>query len=133
MCWKDTETRARFILAYQPQTAKEWNNLGMVLAEKGDSEHAIQAYKRSIELSDTYSQTHHNLANIYRNEGLYDKAEEEYLKALKLDKSFYHSYLGLGELYLLKKDRKMAVDFFKKALNIYPHLPNIRAFIEEDE
>ncbi|MFH1644885.1 MAG: YfhO family protein, partial [Candidatus Omnitrophota bacterium] len=67
MCWKDTESRSRFILAYQPLTAKTWNNLAMVLAEKGNDENAIAAYKRSIELSDAYSQTHHNLANIYRD------------------------------------------------------------------
>lgn len=121
--WKDTETVSRFILTYEPESAKTWNNLAIALDAKGEYQEAVNCYLKAIGLSDVYPQTHHNLANTYFALGKYDLAEKEYLHALSLDNNFYHSYLGLGKLYFSKGQAEKAAAYFKKALEIYPYLP----------
>ncbi len=118
--WRDTESVSKFILTYEPQTAKTWNNLAMAQAGKGKLDEAAASYARAIELSDTYPQTHHNLANLYLGLGKYDLAEKEYLRAIELDDKFYHSYMALGKLYLAQGDKKKAAENFRKTLELYP-------------
>lgn len=131
--FKDTEAVSRYILRYEPQTVKTWNNLGMALAEKGKHEEAISCYLKSIQLADVYPQTHHNLANEYFALGKYEQAEAEYFRALSIDSNFYYSYLGLGNLYLAKNETKKAAEYFKKAVEIYPYLPKVKEFLKRVE
>lgn len=129
--WKDTETVSRFILRFEPERVKTWNNLGIALADKGESKEAIECYLKAIGLSDEYPETHHNLANEYLLTGKHELAEAEYKKAISMDGNFYHSYIGLGNLYLSKKDINKAAGYFRKALEIYPHLPQVREFLSK--
>jgi len=131
--WKNTESISRFILRYEPRSAKTWNNLAVALVDKGRFLEAVDCYLKAIAIDDIYPQTHHNLANLYRRLGRFDLAEKEYLKAIRLNGDFYHSYVGLGNLYLLAGDEDKAREYFKKALEIYPYLSEIRRFLEEDD
>lgn len=122
--WKNTESLCRFILSYEPHSAKHWNNLAMGLSDRKEDKGAIECYLRAIEISDTYPETHHNLANLYFDLGKYDLAEKEFLAAILLDSRFYRAYLGLGNIGLLQGKTGDAVQYFKKALEIYPYLPS---------
>ena len=75
------------------------NNLAMAYAETGKIDLAIYEYKKIIDITDIYPNTHHNLANAYKTLGKYKEAEDEYYKALKIDPNFYFSYFGLADLY----------------------------------
>ncbi len=121
--WKNAESFYRLVLAYEPNSAKSWNNLAMSLKEPGEEEESIKYYLKAIEISDTYPQTHHNLANTYRDLGKFDLAEKEFLVAIQLDSRFYQAYLGLGNLKLMQNKPKEALAYFRKALEIYPYLP----------
>lgn len=130
--WKDTESMSRFILDYEPQAARTWSNLALSISGQGSDDEAIACFLRSIQISDIYPQTHHNLANIYVNLGRYDLAEIQYLQAISLDDKFYNSYIGLGRLYLSEGRLDEAKTYFKKASQIYPYLPReIIEFIEK--
>lgn len=131
--WKDTESASRLILAYEPGSGKTWNNLAMAEANKGRFQEAVEHYLMAIRISDVYPQTHHNLANVYAGLGEYDLALQEYFKALEMDGKFYHSYLGLGNLCLSQGEKQQAVIYFKEALKIYPHLPQVEEFLEKVE
>jgi len=131
--FRNTETISRYILSYEPQTVKTWNNLGMALAEQGKTDEAINCYLHSIKLADIYPQTHHNLATIYFDRGRYDLAEKEYLRAVSIKSDFYYSYIWLGKLYLAQNRREEAVRCFKKALEIHPHQPAVREFLSRVE
>ena len=131
--FRNTESISRYILYYEPQTIKTWNNLGMALAEKGNHQEAINCYKKSIGLADVYPQTHHNLGNAYLKLEKYELAEREFLKAVSIDSNFYHSYLWLGELYRAQGRTEKAVECYRKALDIYPHLPRVREFLSKVE
>lgn len=122
--WKNAEAIYRLVLAYEPDSARSWNNLAMSLKGPGKEEESIKYYLKAIEISDTYPETHHNLANTYFNLGKIDLAEKEFLAALRLDSQFYRAYLGLGSLYLAQGKREEAVYYFRRALEIYPYLPS---------
>ncbi len=128
--WRDTESASRYILRYEPLSAKTWNNLAMALSDKSDNQQAINCYLKAVELSDVYPQTHHNLANSYLALGKYDLAEREYFKAVELDDKFYYSYINLGKLYLFKGQKEKAKDYFTKALQIYPYLNEVKEILK---
>jgi protein O-mannosyl-transferase len=97
--WRDPITFYTISLKQSPNNIAMRQNLAMSYAEIGQTEKAIQEYKNTIALSDAYPNTHHNLANTYKEQKNYTQAEGEYLKALKLDPKFYFSYYGLYDLY----------------------------------
>ncbi len=127
--WLDTETFSRFVLSYEPYSAKTWNNLAIALAEKGKYQEAVEDYLKAIALNDTYPYTHHNLANAYIALGKYNLAEEEFFKAIKMDNRFFYSYLGLGKLYLFRGEKEKAADYFRRALEIYPDLTEAKELL----
>jgi tetratricopeptide (TPR) repeat protein len=127
--WKDTETFSRFVLHYEPGSAKTWNNLAIALADNGKYQEAIEDYSKAITLDDTYPQSHHNLANAYAALGKYELAQEEYLKAIEMDNRFFHSYLALGKLCLFKGEKEKAMGYFRKALEIYPNLTEAKRLL----
>lgn len=120
--WKDTEAISRYILTYEPGSARVWNNLAMSLSDRGEKDKAVKCFLKAISIYDVYPQTHHNLANIYFDSGEYGLAEKEFLRAIELDSKFFYSYLGLGKLYLSEGDRGKAAYCFKLARQIYPYL-----------
>ncbi len=128
--WKDTETISRFILRYEPNSVRSWNNLAIALADKGKFQEAIEDYTKAIALQDTYPQSRHNLANAYAALGKYELAEKEYLRAIAIDSRFFYAYLALGKLYLMRGDKVKAADYLRKALEIYPGLLEARELLK---
>lgn len=96
--WRNQISLYTHILKYNPKSARVHNNLGMAYADKKDFNTAFIHYQKAIKLSDTYPQTHHNLANILRTQGKEEEAIKEYKKALKIDPNFIFSYKKLEEL-----------------------------------
>ncbi len=121
--YKNSKSYCRYVLAYEPDSGRTWNNLAMSLTGPEEEEEALRSYLRAIEISDIYPQTHHNLANLYLDLGRYDLAQEQYLAAIRLDSKFYRAYLGLGKIYLEQGRTQDAVYYFKKAMEAYPYLP----------
>lgn len=91
-----------YLLQYT-ESARIHNNLGMAYAESGQTEKAIQHYKRALELGTGNPQVHHNIANIYAAEGRVDEAIAEYRMALRILPDFYYSYTNLLNLLLLHR------------------------------
>jgi len=120
--YKDSKSYCRYVLTYEPNVARTWNNLAMSLTGPEEEDEAIKCYLKAIELSDVYPQTHNNLANLYLASGKYDLAKNEYLAALRLDSRFYRAYLGLGSIYLEQGKKEDAIYYFKKAMEVYPYL-----------
>lgn len=119
-------------LKYNPLSLKLWNNLGMEYAEAGELDKAINGYKRAIEL-DIKNQSappHHNLANAYRDKGMFKEAEKEYDKAIAIDKNFYFSYNNLTSLYLENKEYNKAIEILRKELEIFPQDPVLKRNLE---
>lgn len=96
--WHDPITFYNQTLRYT-KSPRLYNNLAMAYAEDGNYKKSIEIYKKAIKEGDFYPQTHYNMGNSYVALSEVKNAEIEYKKALKLDKSFYLSYLKLFKLY----------------------------------
>jgi tetratricopeptide (TPR) repeat protein len=86
------------------ENARLHNNLGMAYAENNMYKEAITEYKKAIKIGDFYPQTHYNLANVLVMIGKTQEAEQEYKKAIDMDKNFYPAYIRLYEIYRERDD-----------------------------
>jgi hypothetical protein len=67
------------------ESAEAYNARGLAYAEKGDLDHAIQAFARAIELEPRYTQAHFNRGNAHMDREMYDEALADYSRASRLD------------------------------------------------
>jgi len=72
----------------EPDSSRIWLKLGMTHAGLQDTESAIEAYRRAIELDPGNVKALNNLANVFFRQGLYEDAAEWYYKALELDPGY---------------------------------------------
>lgn len=112
--WHDAVTFYNQTLSHA-QSARVYNNLAMAYADAGNDARAIPAYQRAIALSDTYPETHYNLANSYVSQGKLEQAEKEYRRSLTIDPGFYRSYISLYRLYK-QTNNQQGLSFVKTSL-----------------
>jgi tetratricopeptide (TPR) repeat protein len=82
----------------------------------------------AVEKAPDLSRPHHNLGRYYQNHGFNEKAIFEYQKALKNTMNnrkdeTYVTYYNLGQIYAESNDFEKALQFFNRAVNIFPHFP----------
>lgn len=123
-----------FLVQKSPQNINYWTQLASIYQKIDKYDKAIDAYKTIIKLQPDNKDAHLNLGIAYKDKGDYPAARAEYLKANDVAKGGY----GLAILYegLLyetaarncdfnfetKLVYQLAVDTYKKALNIDPSL-----------
>jgi tetratricopeptide (TPR) repeat protein len=76
-----------------------YNNLGLVLEKKGESQEATAFYQKAIQKDSHYYFSYINLGGLYRSTGKYDLAREYYQKALQIKPNCFEAFLNLGILY----------------------------------
>ncbi|MBL7931761.1 MAG: tetratricopeptide repeat protein [Bacteroidia bacterium] len=120
----------------QKHLAKSYNMLGVLYYKKSDLKKAMAYHQKALELRTSCkdemgcAMSRVNLANIYTDAQLYEKAEENYLAALDI-----YNHLGdlkragdclmnLGVLKQTTKQNKIAFENYSKALEISEQLNN---------
>jgi len=104
-----------------PPTARHFNNNGLELQGKGELQTAINEYRRALLLRPSYAEARYNLADAYEEIPNYDKAVEEYQKAIDSDVTLYAAYNNLARLYILRrKDPGVALRLIDRALSLSP-------------
>ncbi|WWC85554.1 uncharacterized protein L201_000418 [Kwoniella dendrophila CBS 6074] len=76
-CWTNA-------LGEKPDDYLLWNRLGATLANGGNSEEAVDAYRRALELKPTFTRAVYNLGVACLNIGVYKESAEHLLAALSL-------------------------------------------------
>ncbi|MBG7628815.1 MAG: tetratricopeptide repeat protein, partial [Bacteroidetes bacterium] len=94
--------------------------------ERGNTEAAIDAYKKSIKIDNRYNRSRMNLALIYYGQGLTAETEELYLKVVEQEPEFSYSYYMLGLLYNEIGDSDKAMEYLKLSCEKIP--VNVNAF-----
>lgn len=79
-----------------PANAGAWNNLGLILEERGDSRGAMEDFLRALSVAPTYAHAHYNLANALLAAGHPDEAVEHLQKALEFRPDDPAVHLSLG-------------------------------------
>ncbi|GLB53089.1 hypothetical protein NBRC110019_21290 [Neptunitalea chrysea] len=91
------------------------------LDEIGKTEKAIKYYNKSIQgESDDDKSAYNNLGNIYKDQKEYEKAIQNYKKAIQIDPNFAYPYNGLGTVYCNQKKYEKAIQYYEKAIKINP-------------
>ena len=109
-------------LGFMPEHTLAHFNLAYVLENyKIDFDEAILHYNKVLELEPKrYSFLHKNIGNLYYKKGEYDKAIDEYLKALKTIPNDSITHNDLGAAYLKKDQPDKAIEEFKEAATLDP-------------
>jgi tetratricopeptide (TPR) repeat protein len=100
------------------------------LFEKNKLQEAKPFYFLSLKLNPSYFSFDNNYGKLFITHGSLNKAIEEFSKMSIIDKNYYYSNIGIGMCFLIKKDFKKALFYFKKAKLQVPTNSISRVFIE---
>jgi tetratricopeptide (TPR) repeat protein len=97
-------------------------NAGNALARLGDSDEAINAFRKAIEQrKGRYSWALNNLGVVMLRVGRWDEAHDAFLSALKLESFHYaEASYNLGRLYSARGERDLAIREWRRTLRIDP-------------
>jgi tetratricopeptide (TPR) repeat protein len=97
-------------------------NTGNALARLGDSDEAINAYRKAIDQrKGKYSRALNNLGVVLLREGRWPEAYEAFLSALKLENFHYaEASYNLGRLYAARGEPDLASREWRRALAVDP-------------
>lgn len=118
LIYKDLETLWRDTLKKNPSSWLAYNNLGAFLLSQGNSEEAIEHFKRALVLYPDYIEAHNNLGLALAAEGNLDAAKEHYLEALRLYSGNYEALNNLGAVLTLQGKFDEAIDRLTLAVKL---------------
>lgn len=125
---KDYETAAKAFkqavdMAPQSPLAGDASNyLAMSYLKLEDSEKAIEAYQRWMQLKPDQADPHIKLGNLYFSQEKHKEAEKEFEEAVRLDPNAKNIY-SLGQAYLFLERYSEAEAEFRKVQRLMPQDP----------
>jgi tetratricopeptide (TPR) repeat protein len=109
------------LLAKDPLTAEEHNNLGVAYEREGKYELAIREYKKALDKNPSLITPLVNIGNTYFKQGNFEEAERYYLRVLKKDESSIEAANNLAFLYLsLNSNYEAGLRYLNRAI-AYSH------------
>jgi tetratricopeptide (TPR) repeat protein len=142
--YRDAETLYRTTLARNPECWMCLTNLGVVYANGGRNEAAIELYRQSLRLKPDAAETHNSLGNALIQSALEadergavsirpavaKQALDHFEEALRLSPKYIEAYNNLaGALFLLGRLDEARADY-ETALRIRPDYPQARHNLE---
>ena len=131
-----------------PNTARSYNNIGLVYADRGDYDKALEYYQRALDIKEKVLGKEHpstatsygNIGNVYGMHRDYDKALEYHKQALGIREKVLGrehldtvwSYYIIGWTYHLMGKYEVALEQFELCLKLYKEQDNPKG-IQETE
>ncbi len=104
-----------------PRDAKPHVNLGEVFLETKDLDKAIAHFEQAISIDPEHSALAYNsLGAAYLEKKMFERAEQELLKALEMRPRIPDAHYNIGLLYEEKGDINRAIEEYKKEIEIHP-------------
>ncbi|HEV7667909.1 MAG TPA: tetratricopeptide repeat protein [Thermoanaerobaculia bacterium] len=125
--YHDVETLWRSTIESNPQAWIAYNNLGVSLVAAGQTDEAIESYKRALDLHPQFFQATSNLAELYLARGRADLAEPLYEKLVVIAPGNAVGQYQLGLARLRQGRTAEAVDRFERALRLRPGMASAHA------
>jgi len=103
-----------------PENAGAWNNLGNIMAARGDPGGAIARYRRALSLAPAYADAHYNLGMALMATGRPGEAIENYEDALRFQPENPSIHYSLGNALAGEKRLDGAAAEYRAALKLDP-------------
>lgn len=111
--WADT-------VAKNPGSYRANNNLGRVLAARGDLERAANAFEAAVRIKPDYAEPHNNLGVLHARAGRYHEAMSHFGAALAANPRYAEAFNNIGVAELDQGHAERAVSMLATAVRIEP-------------
>ena len=129
--WHDTVTFWKHVLGHGGEMSSfVRSNLGVALAEAGDTAQGEAELLKAIELSPTFANAHDNLANLYYRQGKFEPALEEFRKAVSSQPNDPRFRKNLVAVLLNQGDFKEAEANARTALEARPQDEELQRMLD---
>lgn len=125
--WKNSETLFTDVIRKYPKVAIAHNNLGLYYRELNQTDQAIAAYTRSIEINPGGNLSYSNRGEAYFERGDLDKALNDMNMAIKLKPEYSKAWSNRGAIRGVNKEYQLALTDLEKALSLDSR--NISAYL----
>lgn len=85
-----------------------------------DWQNPIRFYEQTLSAGGTSARVYVNLGLAYHDAKQYDKAEENYKKAIALDKTLFQPWIDLGNLYMTQGKKELAKEAYQHSIENNP-------------
>jgi predicted O-linked N-acetylglucosamine transferase (SPINDLY family) len=123
---KQFDKAEKFIKAAASQNTAlsffQYKVLGDVLRSKGNTEEAIESYKRAISLKPDFVEGMGNLASMFLAAGRLDEAAHYNHKVLALNPDYVLGLYNMGAIYELQGKFDDALKYYERALSLKPDI-----------
>ena len=116
-----------------PDNAEILFKLGFISASVDDNMSAIRYYKRSLDIDKTDEFVHNSLASVYRAEGEFASAKMHLNDSLEIDDANPSTYYNYGNLMFDMDNEEVAIEMYKKALELNPEFTQAQEELEKLE
>jgi tetratricopeptide (TPR) repeat protein len=118
----DAVTELRVMLREDRLDPIGFYNIGNALARLGDTDTAIDAYRKAIkQRHGNYARALNNLGVMLLRQGRWDEAQSEFASALRLENLRYaEASYNLGRVYSARGEADLAIREWTRALNTQP-------------
>ncbi|MBW1817200.1 MAG: tetratricopeptide repeat protein [Deltaproteobacteria bacterium] len=116
--WKDSISLFSHAVSIHPQSWLALNNLGDAMAEKGDTDKAMELFKRALRVNPAYAKTHYNLAKALFESGDPEGAVASYREAIRPQPDYARAHHNLGVILARQGNHGAAVEQFSEALGL---------------
>ena len=124
--WQDGEAPYVRMIEVASNNFIAYNNLGHVLNQKGRTDDAIRAFKKSILLNPKFAEAHNNLGAALEEKGLPDDAIQEYRQAIRLKPDLTLGHSNLGAALAKKGILEEAITQYQEAIRLKPDFVEAR-------
>ena len=128
-------------IEHSPYNATCYYNLAYYYGkEMRKDDCAIETFSKAILLKPYYPTAYINRAVSYARNNNLDRAIEDLVKAIQVlpETPLFDHFLGfayqlLGEIYDIRGDRRCAIEYYEKALELQPNTPAVAAYLDQSE
>jgi Flp pilus assembly protein TadD len=119
--YADIEALWRTTIARNPTGWMAYNNLGIVLAQKGEIDQAIAGYRKTLEMAPEFADAEYNLGSALLQKGEIDDAISHCQRAAAIRPDDPDVQVGLGNALLQKGRIDEGIARYEKAIELRPH------------
>ncbi|MET0606231.1 MAG: tetratricopeptide repeat protein [Beijerinckiaceae bacterium] len=105
---------------------------GMSAMQQKDQDlpQAIELFDRVLQLEPQFAEAYNKRATAFFLLGDYQRSMLDVRETLAREPRHYGALAGLGQILLVNGDKKRAMEAFRKASQLNPRMPNVKAVIE---